>query len=279
VRRTGDPVTGGTRNLLAEIEVEVTAALAEGTLARLGALLERAAAEKPLVQRQADRVAARFAPAVLGIAALTAAGCALAGVAPLDIALRASAVLIVACPCALGLATPAAITAALGRAAAFGILVKRGDALERCAAVDLALLDKTGTLTEARFAVRALETAAGVDAGSLVALAAGAEGASTHPVAEALRREAARRGASPAPLEPRVARAGLGVEAGPPEARVRVGTRTLLREGGVAVEPALEEAGAKLAEAGLSLAWVARGPRALGVVGVAGAPSSPRATA
>lgn len=271
VRRPGDPVTGGTRNLLGEIEVEVTAALAEGTLARLGALLERAAAAKPRVQRQADRVAARFAPAVLAIAAMTAAGCALAGVPPLELALRTSAVLIVACPCALGLATPAAITAAIGRAAALGILVKRGDALERCAAVDVALLDKTGTLTEARFAVRALETAAGVDAAALVALAASAEGASTHPVAEALRREAARLGAPLASLEPRLARAGLGVEAGPPEARVRVGTRALLRESHVAVEPALEEAGAKLAAEGLSLAWVARGGAALGVVGVSDA--------
>jgi Cu2+-exporting ATPase len=271
VRRPGDLVTGGTRNLLAEIEVEVTAALAEGTLARLGALLERAAAEKPRVQRQADRVAARFAPAVLAVAGLTALGCALAGVPPLETALRAAAVLIVACPCALGLATPAAITAALGRAAALGILVKRGDVLERCAGVDVALLDKTGTLTEARFAVRALETAAGVDAARLVAFAAAAEGASTHPLAEAIREEAARRGGAFAPLEPRVARAGLGVEAGPVDGRVRVGARALLREADVAVDADLEEAGGKLAEEGLSLAWVAHGSRALGVLGVADA--------
>jgi magnesium-transporting ATPase (P-type) len=114
-------------------------------------------------------------------------------VPPLEIALRASAVLIVACPCALGLATPAAITAALGRAAGLGILVKRGDVLERCAGVDVALLDKTGTLTEARFAVRAVETAAGVDAGALLALASAAE--ARRPTAG----EAIRRGRAPRP--------------------------------------------------------------------------------
>jgi P-type Cu2+ transporter len=211
VRRPGDAVTGGTRNLLAELEVEVTAALAEGTLARLGALLERAAAEKPDLQRLADRIAGWFAPAVVLLALATALLWGWRGAGGLEVGLRASAVLIVACPCALGLATPAAITAALGRAAALGILVKRGDALERCAAVDLALLDKTGTLTEARFSVRDVIPAAGVSAAALLEAAAGAEGASSHPLAEAIRAEAAARGVAAVPLEPRRARGGLGV--------------------------------------------------------------------
>jgi heavy metal translocating P-type ATPase len=270
VRRPGDLVTGGTRNLVAELEVEICAALGEGTLARLGALLERAAAEKPALQRLADRIAARFAPAVVLVALATAAGWALAGADPLEIGLRASAVLIVACPCALGLATPAAVTAALGRAAALGILVKRGDALERCAGIDTAILDKTGTLSEARFAVRAVASAPGFDDAQVLAVAARAEAASNHPLAEALCAEAGVRGLTALPpLEPRLARAGLGVEAGPPGERVLVGTRSLLAEHGVSVAGALEEQGAKLAELGLSLAWVAQAGRVLGVVGVA----------
>jgi len=271
LRRSGDLVTGGTRNLVAELEIEITAALGEGTLARLGVLLERAAAEKPAVQRLADRIAARFAPAVVLAALATAAGWAFAGADLMEIGLRASAVLIVACPCALGLATPAAVTAALGRAAALGILVKRGDALERCARVDAAILDKTGTLTEARFAVRAVSAAPGVDVSHLLAVAAGAEAASSHPLGEALRAEAAARGLTPTPIEPRVARAGFGIEAGPPGECVLVGTRALLDAHDVEVSAALAEEGAKLAEGGLSLAWVAQGGRPLGVVGVADA--------
>jgi heavy metal translocating P-type ATPase len=270
-RGPGDAVTGGTRNLLAELEVEVTAPLAAGTLARLGALLERAAAEKPEIQRLADRIAARFAPAVVAIALATAAGWALLGADALEVALRASAVLIVACPCALGLATPAAVTAAIGRAAALGILVKRGDLLERCARVDLALLDKTGTLSEARFAVRALATAAGVDEARLVGAAAAAEGGSSHPLAEAVRAEATLRGVVPPVLAPRVALPGRGVEAGPAGAQVVVGTRDFLAERGTAIDAELEETGRKLGERGLSLAWVAEAGRALGVIAVADA--------
>jgi heavy metal translocating P-type ATPase len=279
VRGPGDPVTGGTRNLLAELEVRVTAALAEGTLARLGALLERASAEKPDIQRLADRIAAVFAPVVLLAAGATALGWALAGAPPLEVALRACAVLVVACPCALGLATPAAVAAALGRAAALGILVKRGDALERCAAVDSVLLDKTGTLTEARFAVQVVTAAEGCTAAAVLALACGAEGASPHPLAEALRAEAAARDLEPPRLEPRVARAGLGVEAGAPEDRVLVGARALLEAHAVTVDAALEEQGRKLADLGLSLAWIAHGGRALGLVGVADVPRADAAEA
>src|SRR3990172_7178648 len=97
------------------------AGLAEGTLSRLAGLLERAQAERPRAQRLADRVAAVFAPAVLVLAAATAAAWALAGAPPLDVAFTAAAVLIVACPCALGLATPAAMAAAIGRAASLGV--------------------------------------------------------------------------------------------------------------------------------------------------------------
>ncbi|HEY5657972.1 MAG TPA: cation-translocating P-type ATPase [Myxococcota bacterium] len=270
LREPGDTVTGGSRNALGEIEIEVSAEVGAGTLARLAALLERAQASRPEIQRLADRVAAVFAPSVVAAALLTALGWQLAGAAWLETALAAAAVLIVACPCALGLATPMAVTAAVGRAAAFGVLVKSGDALEQLARVDTLLLDKTGTVSEGRFAVE--EIASDGDDDALLRLAAEAEGASTHPVADALRRAAQRRGLRLRERAQRKALPGRGVEAGEGADRLLVGSRNLLRERAVRVTSALEEAGEKLAARGLSLAWVAEGDRARGVVGLADPP-------
>jgi heavy metal translocating P-type ATPase len=266
LRRAGEAVTGGTLNTLDEIEIEVLAEPGAGTLARLAALLERAQTQRPQIQRLADRVAAVFAPAVVAVAGATAAGWALAGAGALDTALAAAAVLIVACPCALGLATPAAVTAAIGRAAALGIVVKSGEALERCARVDRVLLDKTGTVSTGRFEVDALAPAAGVSDERLLAAAASAEGASTHPVGQALVRAAEARGLAFPERSPRRTRPGFGVEAGRGAERVLVGARRLLLEHDVHVDAALEERGAKLALRGYSLAWVAEGEQALGVV-------------
>jgi Cu+-exporting ATPase len=149
------------------------------------ALLERAQTERPHIQRAVDRVASVFAPVVLVLATATALGRFALGAGALDSALAAAAVLLVACPCALGLATPAAITAAIGRAARLGILVKRGEALERCARVRHAVMDKTGTLTTGRFALHETWPVPGVARGELLALAAEAEGEATHPSSRA----------------------------------------------------------------------------------------------
>ena len=272
LRRPGDRVTGGTRNLLAEIEIEVTATAAGGTLARLGALLERAQAERPRIQHLADRVAAVFAPTVVAVAAATALAGLWLGRAPLDVALNAAAVLIVACPCALGLATPAAVTAAIGRAAALGILVKRGEALERCAAADAVVLDKTGTLSTGRLAVESVATAPEVSEADVLAAAAATEGASIHPLAAAVRRAAEAAGVEVAEVAPRRTRPGRGVEAGEGAACLRVGARTWLEDEGVAIAPELGEAAAKLGERGLSLAFVARADRALGALALSDPP-------
>ena len=268
MRGIGDPVVRGSRNVGAEVEVAITARPGEGTLARLAALLERAEAERPRVQRQVDRVARVFAPAVLVAAAATALGWALTGHGVAEVALAASSVLIVACPCALGLATPAAVTAALGRAAAGGILFKSGEAFERCARVDTAVLDKTGTVSEGRLAVEDVVAAAGVDRAEILATAVAAEGASLHPVAEALRAAA---GACAAPeLEEPGSRKlvpGRGVAAG----ALRVGSRSFVEE--VATPDAsLVSAAERLARDGHSLAFVARGSRVLGVVALSDPP-------
>jgi Cu2+-exporting ATPase len=267
LRAVGDPVSEGSRNALAEIEVEVQAPAGQGTLARLAALLERAQTERPRIQRMADRVAAVFAPSVLLVATGTAAGWALAGRPALDVALVAAAVLIVACPCALGLATPAAVTAAIGRAARLGVLFKSGEALERCAEVDAAVLDKTGTLSEGRLAVTHVLASPGRDEDEVLAAAASAEGASPHPLAEAIRREAARRGlAGPERELARRAVPGRGVEADEGGARLRVGSRAFLADAGLAPAPELEEGARKHAERGAGLVFVAREGEVLGAV-------------
>jgi len=266
-RRCGERVTGGSRNVLSEVEVTVATQAGQGTLARLASLLERAQLERPRIQLLADRVAAVFAPVVLAVTALTAIGWVIAGATPLEVAMTSAAVLIVACPCALGLATPAAMTAAIGRAASLGVLFKSGEAIERCAAADTVLLDKTGTLSEGRLAVERVTAAAGATDADVLRSAAATEGASTHPVAEALRAELARRGlAAPDPRETRNALPGRGVVAGDAAARSVVGSRALLNELGVAIDRELDEAARKLAAQGASLAFVAEGERALGVV-------------
>jgi Cu2+-exporting ATPase len=272
LRQPGDAVTGGTHNTLAEIEIEIHADTASGTLARLAALLERAQAERPRVQRLADRIAAVFAPSVVAIAALTAAGWMMSGADPLAASMAAASVLIVACPCALGLATPAAVTAAIGRAASLGILVKSGEALERCAAVTLALLDKTGTITDGHLAVEEVVCGPGVSRDELLAVAALAEGTSTHPVAAALRRAAGRRDLPGQADLPRRTRPGLGVVAGEGDSALRVGSSALLEEAGLTRARELRERAEGLAERGLSLAWVSRGDRVLGVVALSDPP-------
>jgi Cu2+-exporting ATPase len=264
-RSIGEEARCGTVNLVGDVEIEVTRTAATGTVARLVGLLERAQADRPRLQRAVDRVAGAFAPAVLGIAALTALGNSLAGAAPLDAALRAASVLIVACPCALGLATPAAVSAALGRAAELGLWFKSGAALERAARIDRALLDKTGTLTEGRLEVTRVLTAAGTDADRVVASAAATVGASTHPIAGAIRAEAARRTLPVLDAAERRALPGLGVEAG---SRL-CGSRALLEARSVDVDAPLDAAARASADKGASLVFVADGGKALGVLALA----------
>ena len=264
LRETGDFLIGGSRNLLVEAEIEVVARPSEGTLAKMAALLERAQAERPRIQLLADRVASVFAPAVLLLAVGTAGFWLWQGAEPLKIALATASVLIVACPCALGLATPAAITASIGRAAALGILVKSGEALERCARIDAVALDKTGTLTEGRFAVREIHPAEGVSEADLLAWAAAVEGSSTHPVAEALRRAAEE--AELVELTDRRTHPGQGVEAREGDVWMRAGSPRWLESLGISLGADLREAAAKAAASGLSLVAVARDQRALGLV-------------
>jgi Cu+-exporting ATPase len=193
-RSPGDNVRGGTLNLDGPLVLRATAVGAASTLAQMQRLLDQAQSSRAPMQRLADRASAIFVPTVLALAALTFTAWSIAlntgqhheGFArPLSIAI---AVLIIACPCAMGLAVPAAVTVSLGRAAQSGLLIKGGEALERLATVDTIALDKTGTLTEGRprIASFTLTPTATLDRATLLAYAAAAERLSTHPLAKAV---------------------------------------------------------------------------------------------
>ena len=193
----GDPLTGGTLNISGSIVMRAERVGAETTLAHIVALVAKAQRSRAPIQALADRVARVFVPAVVAVAVLAAIGWVAAGPSPaLAYALSAAvSVLIIACPCALGLATPMSIMVAAGRGAQAGVLVRDAEALERLAKADLLVVDKTGTLTEGRPAVTDVIPLGTVDRARLLALAAALERSAQHPLAEAVVEEAKAAGA------------------------------------------------------------------------------------
>lgn len=179
-------VYAGTVVMDGTARIRATAVGSATVLASMMDLVQRAQQSKPAIQRMADRIAAVVVPIVLLLAVLTLAGNLLAGVDPVDAIIRAIAVVVVACPCALGLATPTALVAALGAAARRGILVRDADALERAHHVDTIVLDKTGTITEGQPVVVAWRIAPAAEADVVRRYAAAAEGGSGHPLAKAI---------------------------------------------------------------------------------------------
>jgi Cu+-exporting ATPase len=182
----GDPVTGGCVNTTGYLAVTATRVGAGTELAHIARLVTQAQAGKARAQRLADRVSAVFVPVVIIVALATLAGWLATG-APLAHAVQvAVAVLIIACPCALGLATPTAILVGTGRAAQLGIVVSGPQALESARAIDTIVLDKTGTITTGRMSVAGVTPAAGQDRAEVLRLAAAVEHASEHPIARAI---------------------------------------------------------------------------------------------
>ena len=189
-RRTGDEVTGGTVNRTGALRVRVVRSGADSVLARIIRLVREAQETRAPIQRLADRIAGVFVPVVVLIAMVAAAVWYFAGPEPrlLNALVAAVTVLIIACPCAMGLAVPTAVMVGTGRGAELGILIRGGEAIERGEKIDLALLDKTGTVTEGRPRVTGVTLATGspVDRDNLLALAAAVEQASEHPLADAV---------------------------------------------------------------------------------------------
>jgi heavy metal translocating P-type ATPase len=208
-REPGSPVTGGTRNGSGVLTVRVTAVAGESVLAGLQRMVEDAQRDKSPLQRLADRISRVFVPAVLAGSLLTFVVWWLVVGNLGQAVLSGLAVLLVACPCAMGLAAPVAMMVGCGRASALGIFIRSGEALERLAKVDLVAFDKTGTLTEHQAAVTSVAAARGWSDGRVLALAAAVEQHSDHPIAKALVEAA--RGPLPSARDVR-ALPGIGVD-------------------------------------------------------------------
>jgi len=269
-RRAGDAVTGGTVNGSGGLTLRVTRIGSDTALARIIDMVQAAQGAKLPIQALVDRVTAWFVPAVMAAAALAFCLWLAFGPAPaLDRAVvHAVAVLIIACPCAMGLATPMSIMVGTGRAAELGILFRRGDALQALRGVGIVAFDKTGTLTLGRPELTDFETAPGHDRGEVLALLAAVQARSEHPIAHAVG-EAARRENVPAlQAVDFQAITGAGVQATVEGRTVLAGGDRLMRERGVDVS-AFADRAAVLADLGRTPLYVAADGRAAALAAVA----------
>lgn len=257
-------LTGGYLELTAERVGEDT------TLSQIIRLMEQAAGGKAPISRLADRISAVFVPVVIAIAVLASALWAAAGGMGVRFCLSIGiAVLVISCPCALGLATPVAITVATGKAAERGVLVKSAASLELMGRVDTVVLDKTGTVTEGKPRVTDVLCAAGMDESALLSAAASLEKPSEHPLAGAIVAEAETRKLTLHPASDFSAVAGGGVTASVAGVKLLAGNEAFMAQSGVAVSAELHSAAAQLAEDGKTPLFVAGNGALLGVVAVA----------
>ena len=233
--RAGDEVLGGSVNTYGRIMVRAERVGADTQLARMGRMVAEAQSGKASIQRLADRVSAVFVPVVLAVSALTLIGWLVAGGSAAAAFTAAVAVLIIACPCALGLATPTAILVGTGRGAQLGVLIKRPQVLETVTGIDTVVLDKTGTVTTGAMSVAGVEAEPGEDSATVLARAAAVEAASEHPVAAAIVAAAAGRGLAVPAVDEFVNEPGIGVRGVVDGTQVRV-ARAAADDGRTTVE-------------------------------------------
>ncbi|HOW85227.1 MAG TPA: heavy metal translocating P-type ATPase [Candidatus Aminicenantes bacterium] len=266
----GQEVVGATMNKWGSFRFRAVRVGQDTALARIIRLVEEAQGTKAPIQRLADVISARFVPAVIGAAVLTFAAWSLFGPPPRLVfaLLNFVAVLIIACPCAMGLATPTAIMVATGRGAERGILIRSGESLETVHKVDTFVFDKTGTLTNGRPETTDVIPAAGVEPRLLLALAASVENGSEHPLGQAVVRRARADGVPVDAAGEFRALEGLGVEGLAAGRRVLIGSRRLVAGAGIDVAP-LDGFAEKLAGEGKTVAYVAVDGRPAGLLGLA----------
>ena len=266
----GDPLTGGTLARSGSLVMRAERVGAETTLSRIVALVAKAQRSRAPIQALADRVAGVFVPAVVAVAVLAAIGWVAAGPSPaLAYALSAAvSVLIIACPCALGLATPMSIMVAAGRGAQVGVLVRDAEALERLAKADLLVVDKTGTLTEGRPTVTDVVPMGPADRERLLALAAALERSTQHPLAEAIVDAAEAAGAPYLAASDAESLAGRGIRGHVAGHTVALGNDAMMRTLGIALGDHLGRT-AELEDAGKTAMFVAVDGVLSGVIGVA----------
>ena len=280
-KKTGDTVAGATVNAQGALTLRATAVGADTALAQIVRLVEEAQGTKAPVQRLADRISSVFVPVVLMLAAGTLAGWWLIGGSAGDGLVAAVAVLIIACPCALGLATPTAIMVGTGRGASMGVLIKGGEVLERSKRVDTVVFDKTGTLTKGEMALTDVVAAEGEDETTVLTRAGAVEAHSEHPVGRAVVEGARSRLGRIAEAADFEAVAGHGVRATVDGASVHVGRRKLMQEARLMGCAALDEHAERLEGEGKTAVLVGWDGHVRGVLAVADTlkPDAPDAVA
>ncbi|MDX8510795.1 heavy metal translocating P-type ATPase [Mesorhizobium captivum] len=266
----GDPLTGGTLNKNGSLIMRAEKVGAETTLSRIVEMVAKAQRSRAPIQGLADRVSFYFVPAVVLVAIIAFIAWAVFGPEPSLIFATVSAVsvLIIACPCALGLATPMSIMTATGRGAHAGVLIKEAAALERFASVDTLIVDKTGTLTEGRPKLTDVVAAEGIDGNDLLALVATLEKGSEHPLAEAIVEGAAERGVKLADAADFEAITGKGVAGTVSGRKVALGNAAMMADLGIDTAAVSTEAGTLQAE-GKTAMFVAVDGKLAGLVAVA----------
>ncbi len=266
----GNKVTGGTVNGTGGLVMEATRVGADTLLSQIVHMVSEAQRSKAPIQKLADVVSGWFVPVVVLVAIVTFAAWALLGPQPrLAYALvNAVAVLIIACPCALGLATPMSIMVGVGRGAQAGVLIKNAEALERVEKVDTLIVDKTGTLTEGKPKLISVNPVAGVEEADLLRLAAGLERASEHPLAQAIVAGAKERQVQPGQVREFQSKTGKGVTGVVDGRRIALGNQVLMEEIHVSVQPLLEQA-ERLRLEGQTVLFVAADGKPAGFLAVA----------
>jgi len=269
LRSPGNRVVGGTINQNSVLSVRATKVGKETILAQILLMVEEAQGSKPHVQRIADVAVTYFIPVVIGLALLGfLVWLFLLGATLLFALTVLISILVVACPCALGLATPTAVTVGVGRGAELGILIRNGDALEIAEKVTTVVFDKTGTLTRGKPEVTDI-IAAGAEETTVLALAASVEKNSQHPLAEAVVRKAEKTGVTADAAEEFDTYGGKGVSARVHGETVIVGNRAIIRDSGIAVNRDVEESLSRLESEGKTAVLIAVQGRIAGVIAIA----------
>lgn len=265
----GDPVAGATVNVSGRLVVRATRVGSDTQLAQMAALVEAAQTGKAEAQRLADRISGVFVPVVIVIALATIAGWLVAGFPPSAAFTAAVAVLVIACPCALGLATPTALLVGTGRGAQLGILIRGPEVLESTRAVDTVVLDKTGTVTAGRMTLVDVVVEHGVDRDELLRLAGSVEDASEHPIAQAIAKTATQATGTLVAPDAFVNIEGRGVQGVVDGHLVIVGRTSLLEEWSMSLSVELAAAKVRAEDAGMTAVAVGWDGAARGVLVVA----------
>ncbi len=265
----GDEVTGGTLNLWGTVTIRAKRVGRDTVLSQIVRVVQEAQGSKAKIQRLADKVASIFVPIVISVALLTLATWLYLGPSPrLTNALIAFvSVLVIACPCAMGLATPAAVMAGTGRGAQEGILIKNAEAIEIGADVDTVVFDKTGTLTKGEPRVTDIIAAPGLDEDSLLRIAGSAEAFSEHPLARAIVRKCKERKLDLYDVKAFKSRPGLGLEAKIDSKDTLIGKRELMEISGISLEGIMDEV-EKLMDTGKTIIFIAQEGKILGAIGL-----------